>query len=168
MGLERQIILILSFLMLGIAIMSEETTLVDEQIADEILYRYWIMKPWSSASTMVEFVFIHIARVRPPPEPPPYQEEFCGKILLQYYFLFSSASFSFSHNEFGLNVLIFRVILVDRVSDLFVLGLNLPVSGLANQVALYEVTDSMSTPRVHDWICKICLNIFLYAFLILI
>ncbi|CAH9081549.1 unnamed protein product [Cuscuta epithymum] len=99
---------------------------------------------------MVEFVFIHITRDRPSPEPPPYQEECCGKNLLQYYFLFSSVSFSFSQSGFGLNVWIFGVILIDRVSDMFVLGLNLSVSGLASQVALYEVTDSMSTPRVHD------------------
>ncbi|CAH9092745.1 unnamed protein product [Cuscuta epithymum] len=93
MGLERQIILIASVLTLGIATTSKEITLADKQIAAESLYRCWIVKHWSAAPAVVELVFTHIARVRPPPEPPPYQEEFCGKILFQYYCFFSNTCF---------------------------------------------------------------------------
>ncbi|CAH9071817.1 unnamed protein product [Cuscuta europaea] len=93
MGLEQQIILILSVLTLGIATTSEEIALTDERGAARRLYRDWIVKSWSAILTVVELVLTHIARACPPPEPPPYQEELCGKILFQCYFLFSSIFF---------------------------------------------------------------------------
>ncbi|CAH9126614.1 unnamed protein product [Cuscuta epithymum] len=167
MGLEQHIMLILVVLTLGIATTSEKITLTDERGAVGRLYRDWIVKPWS-AIPRVELVFTHIARVRLPPEPPPYQEELSDKILFQYYFLFSSTCFCFSLSRFGMNVWIFGVILIGRVSVPIVLGLNLTVSGLGSHVDLYEVTDSKSTLRVHDWICKSCLKIVLYVFFILI
>ncbi|CAH9145612.1 unnamed protein product [Cuscuta epithymum] len=122
------------------------------------------MKSWSTIPTVVELVFTHIVRARPPPEPPPYQEEFCRKILFHYDFLFSITCFCCSPSRFGLNVWIVGVLLIDRVSIPVILGLNLPVSGLASHVALYEVTICKSTRRVHDWICKFCLDVLLYVF----
>ncbi|CAH9099081.1 unnamed protein product [Cuscuta epithymum] len=69
----------------------------------------------SAIPTVVELVFTHIARVRPSPEPPLCQKELCEKILVQYYFLFSSNCFCFSLSSFGLNVRILGVLLIDRV-----------------------------------------------------
>ncbi|CAH9127948.1 unnamed protein product, partial [Cuscuta epithymum] len=133
---------------------SEEITLADKRVVDGSFYRCWIMQPWSAALTMMELVFTYIARAHSPPEPPSYQEEFCGNTLFQYYFFFSSTCFCFCPSRFGLDVWIFEVLLIGRVSFPIALSLNLPVSSVASQVALYEVTDFMSTPRIHDWICK--------------
>ncbi|CAH9081584.1 unnamed protein product [Cuscuta europaea] len=83
MGLKRQIILILNVLMFGIVTMLDEIALADERVVVESLYQCWIVKPWSDALTVVELVFIHIAKDRPPPETPPYREEFCGILRLR-------------------------------------------------------------------------------------
>ncbi|CAH9124923.1 unnamed protein product, partial [Cuscuta epithymum] len=113
MGLERQMILLLCVLALGIATTLEEISLADERDAAGRLDREALVDH-SDGGGLVELVFTHIVRARPPLEPPPYQEELCGKILFQYYFLFSSTYFYFSLSRFGTNVWIFGVLLIDR------------------------------------------------------
>ncbi|CAH9059941.1 unnamed protein product [Cuscuta europaea] len=96
---------------------------------------------------------------RPPLEPPPWSagefriwnktSELCFNS-----FLFCLCFYFELHVILVVFLFPVVVLLIDRVSVPVILGLILPVSGLASYVALNEVADSKSIPRAHDWICK--------------
>ncbi|CAH9095728.1 unnamed protein product [Cuscuta epithymum] len=90
------------------------------------------------SSCLSSFRVHNIDKVRPPPEPSLWHEEFDGITLFQFYISISSNCFYFSLSRFGLKIWTSEVHLIDSISVPIVLGFKLPVSCLANQVALYE------------------------------